>query len=324
MNKKLIAIVLVIVVVIAAVSVAFLLIPSEEDEMDLTVAYSEKMNYETLMVANDKGYFDEVGLNVTSAMVTGGIMAAEALVTGSADVAAMGDAPAVQLISKGIGAKIIGRIAGAEGMHRIISDINITEPKDLEGKRVGMQQSSSSHGAFLQWCEANDVNTDNITFVYLDPSRLAQTMMPNVPNRIQAMVGSEPWAINTENLCGDSVHELGNSSGLGSSFPIVLVASHKAIAEKGEALSRLLEAMDMANDHINSDWNDSMIICASHTGLTVQDQSKGSGLQFFELGFNATDVQSMTMTAMGLMDFGKIDSVPVIMDHADLSYLPED
>jgi len=320
MNRKMLTIVLVAVIVVAAVGVAFLLMPSEEDERGLTVAYSEKMNYETLMVANDKGYFDDVGLNVTPAIVTGGIQAAEALVTGSADVAVMGDAPAVQLISKGIGAKIIGRIAGAEGMHRIISDANMTEPVDLEGKKVGMQQSSSSHGAFLQWCDANDVNTDNLTFVYLNPSYLAEAMYSG---EIDAMVGSEPWAINTENLCGGSVHELGNSSGLGSSFPIVLVASQKAIAEKGEALSRLLTALDMANDHINSDWNDSMIICASHTGLTVQDQSKGSGLQFFELGFNATDVQSMTMTAMGLLDFGKITAVPVMMDHVDLSHLPE-
>lgn len=321
MNKKILAIVLVIVVIIAAVSVAILLMPSEEDGMDLTIAYSEKMNYETLMVANDKGYFDDAGLNVTSAIVTGGIQAAEAIVTGSADVAAMGDAPAVQLISKGIGAKIIGRIAGAEGMHRIISDANITDPLGLEGKKVGMQQSSSSHGAFLQWCDANDVNTDNLTFVYLNPSYLAEAMYSG---EIDAMVGSEPWAINTENLCGDDVHELGNSSGLGSSFPIVLVASHKALAEKGEALTRMLEALDRANDHINDEWNDSMAICASHTGLSVEDQSKGSSLQFFVLGFNATDVQSMTMTAMGLMDFGKIDAVPVIMDHVDLSYLPDE
>ena len=321
MDRKMMAMALVIVMVIAAVGAAMLLMPSNEDEMGLTVAYSEKMNYETLMVANDKGFFEDAGLNVTAAIVTGGIQAAEAIVTGSADVAAMGDAPAVQLITKGIGAKIIGRIAGAEGMHRIISDVNITEPGDLEGKRVGMQQSSSSHGAFLQWCDANDVNTDDVTFVYLNPSYLAEAMYSG---EIDVMVGSEPWAINTENLCGDRVHELGNSSGLGSSFPIVLVASQKALAEKEEALTRLLEALDRANRYINDDWEEAMVICASHTGLSVEDQSKGSGLQLFELGFNSTDVQSMTMTAMGLLDFGKITAVPVIMDHVDLSHLPEE
>jgi len=239
--------------------------------------------------------------------------------TASADVAAMGDAPAVQLISQGIGAKIIARITGAEGMHRIIADSNIVEPSDLEGKRVGMQQSSSSQGAFLQWCAANGVNTANVTFVWLNPTDLAQAM---ATKQINAMVGSEPWAINTENLCGASVHELGNSSGLGSTFPIVIVASEKALKEKGEALERFLAALDRANEYILSDWDDAMAICASHTGLSVEDQSKGSGLQFFELGFNETDVQSIAMTAMYLLDLEKIEAVSVIMDHVDLRFLP--
>jgi hypothetical protein len=30
------------------------------------------------------------------------------------------------------------------------------------------------------------------------------------------------------------------------------------------------------------------------------------------------------MTAMGLLDFGKITAVPVIMDHVDLSFMPEE
>jgi len=319
MKKAMPVLGVVAVIVVAAVGAALILSSSPEDEYALTVAYSEKMNYEPLMVAKDKGFFTDAGLNVTSAIVTGGIQAAEALMTASADVAAMGDAPAVQLISQGIGAKIIARITGAEGMHRIIADSNIVEPSDLEGKRVGMQQSSSSQGAFLQWCAANGVNTANVTFVWLNPTDLAQAM---ATKQINAMVGSEPWAINTENLCGASVHELGNSSGLGSTFPIVIVASEKALKEKGEALERFLAALDRANEYILSDWDDAMAICASHTGLSVEDQSKGSGLQFFELGFNETDVQSIAMTAMYLLDLEKIEAVSVIMDHVDLRFLP--
>lgn len=319
-KRTIVATSIVIVVMMTALGAFMVMMPTERGELHLTVAYSNKMNYETLMVANEKDHFEHVGLNVTTVMVTGGIQAAEAIVTGSAEVAAMGDAPAVQLMTKGIGAKIIARITGGEGMHRIIADASIIAPTGLEGKKVGMQQGSSSHGAFLRWCEANDVNVSRIIFRYLTPSYLAEAMYSG---EIDAMIGSEPWAINTENLCGTRVHELGNSSGLGSSFPIVLVASQKALVEKGEALSRLLKAMDMANDHINEDWNDSMAICASCTGLSVEDMSKGSGLQFFEVGFNETDIQSLTIAALVLMDFGKIKNVPTIMEHVDLSYLPE-
>ena len=321
MNKKVLAIGVVAIIVIGVLGAAFLLMPSSEDETALTVAYSEKMNYETLMVAVDEGMFEDQGLNVTTAIVTGGIQAAEALLTGSADVAAMGDGPAVQVITKDTGAKIIARIAGGSGLHRFIANENITEPEDLEGKKVGVQQSSTSHAAFLQWCEANDVNVDDITFIYMNPSYLAEAMQAG---EIDAMVGSEPWAVNTENLCGNSVHEIGNSSELGSTFPIVIVASEKALTERSEALTKLLKALDQANDFINQNWDDAMDICASHTGLSVDDQSNCSRLQFFELGFNSTDVQSITMTAMVLLEFGKIDHMPVIMDHVDVSMLPED
>jgi len=139
-----------IVVIISALGAAFLLLPPSKGDMDITIAYSEKVNYETLIVANEEGMFADHGLNVSTKLVTGGILAAEALITGSADLAAMGDAPAVQVITKDTGAKIVARFIGASGMHRIIACNFIVEPKDLEGKEVGLQETSSSHGAFMQ------------------------------------------------------------------------------------------------------------------------------------------------------------------------------
>lgn len=321
MNSKLLAAIVVVIVIISAVGAAYVLLPASDEPTDITIAYSEKVNYESLMVANDEGLFDAQGLNVTAKIVTGGIQAAEALITGSTDLAAMGDAPAVQLITKGTGAKIVGRFIGGPGMHRFIAYDDIVEPSDLEGMKVGVQQSSSTHGAFLQWCEANDVNVDNISFVFMNPLDIPIAMSTR---QIDAMAGSEPWAVNTENLCGDDVYELGNSSELGSTFPIVLVASQKALEDKAEGIEKVLKALELADQFIIENWDEAMIDCANHTGLSIGDQSNCSGVQFYQVGFNATDVQSMTMTAMVLLEFGKISEMPVIMDHVDLSYLPED
>jgi ABC-type nitrate/sulfonate/bicarbonate transport system substrate-binding protein len=321
MNRQILAAIVVVIVIFSAVGAVIMLRPSAEKEYDITIAYSQKVNYETIMVADDEGLFEDQGLNVTSKIVTGGIQAAEALITASADLAAMGDAPAVQLMTRDTGAKIVARFIGGAGMHRFIAWSDIVQPTDLEGLKVGLQQGSSTHGAFLQWCQANDVNANNITFVFMNPVDIPLAMSTR---QIDAMAGSEPWAVNTENLCGDDVHEIGNSSEVGSTFPIVLVASQKALQEKGEAIERVLKALDQANQFIVENWDGAMQDCANHTGLSIADQSNCSGVQFYQVGFNATDVQSMTMTAMTLLDFGKIDEVPVIMDNVDLSYLPED
>ncbi|MCX6650772.1 MAG: ABC transporter substrate-binding protein [Methanomassiliicoccales archaeon] len=321
MNRKILAAIVVIIVIVSAVGAIIMLQPSSEGESDITIAYSQKVNYETIMVANDEGMFEDQGLNITAKIVTGGIQAAEALITASTDLAAMGDAPAVQLMTKDTGARIVARFIGGAGMHRFIAWNDIVQPTDLEGMKVGLQQGSSTHGAFLQWCQANDVNADNITFVFMNPIDIPLAMSTR---QIDAMAGSEPWAVNTENLCGDNVHELGNSSELGSTFPIVLVASEKALQEKAEAIKKVLKALDQANQFIVENWDEAMLDCANHTGLSVEDQSNCSIVQFYEVGFNATDVQSITMTAMALLSFGKINEMPVIMDNVDLSYLPED
>jgi NitT/TauT family transport system substrate-binding protein len=320
MNTKIIALAAVAIIIIAAIGTALLLLPQDED-MSISVAYSEKVNYETLMVANANGYFRDEGANVDVKLVTGGIEAATALITGAVDLAAMGDAPAVQLISQDRGAKIVARLVGGEGVHRFIAWNDIQEPKDLEGKKLGIQQTSSTHGAFLQWAEANNVNVDNITFVPMSPRDIPLAMQNR---QIDAMGGSEPWAVNTENLCGDEVHELGNSSGLGSTFPIVLVASERALDNKPEAIKAVLKALDRGNDFIKSNWTEAMEICAARTGLSTEDQSRCSGFQFYELGFNATDVGSMNLTARSLMDFGSITQMPDVMAHVDLTLMPRD
>lgn len=319
-NERTLVYLVVLVVLISTVGLAFLLLSPSED---IRIAYSEKVNYETLIVANEKGMFADEGLDVDSKIVTGGILAAEALLTGSADLAAMGDAPAVQTISYNDEVRIVARFIWSPGMHRIIAWNDIVEPQDLEGKKVGLQESSSSHGAFLQWCEANDVDTSKIKIIPMVPSSIPEAMASS-PRQIDAMVGSEPWAVNTENLCGDDVHELGNSSELGSTFPMLLLASERALESKGEAIMKVLEVLEKANRFINEEWDQAMEICASRTGLSLEDQSRCSGLQTYELGFNVTDVASMDMTAQVLLGFEKITELPLIMSHVHLCLLPQD
>jgi len=165
------------------------------------------------------------------------------------------------------------------------------------------------------------VNVDNITISNTPPSNIPDAMASHY---IDAMVGSEPWAVNTENLCGNDVHELGNSSGLGSTFPIVLVASEKALNERPEAIKAVVKALDQSNQFIMENWDDAMEICASRTGLSITDQSRCSAMQFFEVGFNETDVLSMNMTAQVLLDFGNITTLPDVMAHVELSFLLKD
>lgn len=297
----------VLLLIIGLLGTAFLLQNKMDKKMDLIITYSNKINYEPFIIAVEKGYFVDENLNITTMVVSGGIQSAEAIMTGSADVGAMGDAPAIILLDKNPSARILCRYSGGEGLHRYLAQDYITQPKDLEGRKVGIQMGSSTHGSFLQWMEKNGVNTSKVILVPMNPSD-----MPNAMNtkQIDAMAGSEPWPTNVEKLCVGSVHQIGDSSGLGNTFPLLFMASGKALNEKPEAIKAAMRALQRAIDFINQNYNESVDICSRKIGLSLEDTRKSMKKQFFAIGFNDTDLQSLEQTAEFLLENGKISTIP--------------
>ena len=177
-GKKMLAVVVAIIIVVAAVGVIVLTSPpAKGDAMELRLTYSNKVDYEPLIIAQAMGYFEDEGLNVTPLIVSGGIQSAEALATGSADMGAMGDAPTVTLMAKDMGAKMVASYGGGEGQHRLVGWADITNVSGLEGKKIGVQFGSSSQGALLRLLEANGLSADDVTQVSLSPA----DMFTNAP-----------------------------------------------------------------------------------------------------------------------------------------------
>jgi ABC-type nitrate/sulfonate/bicarbonate transport system substrate-binding protein len=306
-----------IVVVMASAGVAAIAINGSGDDA-LSIAYSNKVDYEPLIIAKELDLYAEEDVRVTPYTVTGGIQAAEALATGAVDLAAMGDSPALLLLSQNSEMRIVGRYGGGEGMHRIVGWTDITSPLDLTGKSVGIQFGSSTHGAFLSWADLNGLDLSEVTLVPLSPTDMPQAM---ATRQIDAMAGSEPWPTNVENTCGDQVHEIGNSSRLGNSFPLVLVTTKSVIDTRSSELQSAMNAISKAVDIINQDRGYAASICCNLTGLCAKDQLRCMEPLFYEMGFNQTDKDSMELTASFLAEYGKIQGVPPLDDLVDKRFL---
>jgi len=320
-GKAIIAVVVVVALILVSMAAVMMMTEGAKEKTDLIITYSNKVDYEPLIVADEKDLYSDNSVNATAYIVTGGIQSAEAIMTGSADIGAMGDSPAVQLLVKNSGAKIVARYGYGEGMHRLIAYDDIVLPTDLEGMKVGVQVGSSSHAAFLQWAEANGVNIDNVTIVPLNPSDMVDAMRTR---QVDAIMASEPFPIKVEKACGDSVHELGNSSGLGNNFPLVIVASETALEGKRDAVYDTLEAIDEAIKMINDDPASMAEICANKTGLSVSDQLGAMAELTYELGFDSTDLAGLNQTAQFLLDNGKITAVPDVEMRLDSNEWTED
>jgi NitT/TauT family transport system substrate-binding protein len=306
--------------IIIAAAAALLIIKSVNagQKKKITLVYSNKVNYEPFIIAREKDFFKKEGLDVDAKVVVGGIQAAEALFTGSADAAAMGDAPAVILMSKNAPVKIVARYGEGDKIHRLLVSQMIKSPEELEGKRVGIQFGSSTHGGFLLWTKKIGLHIRAIHIIPLNPLDFPEAMNTN---QIDAMAGSEPWPTNVEKLCKDKVYELADFSGLGNTFPHVLMVTERLITKYPEEVKKLVRAIGKAVAFINNEREKAAEITSKYIGLQMSDQIKCTARLSWNMGWKEQDLRSMQKTAEFLKEFGKINNIPNIIDFINTRYL---
>jgi sulfonate transport system substrate-binding protein len=229
---------------LAVLSVCLISAPHREaaaaETTRLRLAYGAKIHYAPQIIAFKQAFFAAEGLEVEAKVVQAGIQAAEAMTSGSADAAVMGDAPAIIAVASGMPLRIVASYGGGEKMHRLIAAPNsgIHRPADLVGKRVAVQMGSSTHGAFLLFLSKHKVDLKAVKLVPLDPSDMPEAMLAG---QIDAGVGSEPWPSNIEERVKGS-YEVATLSGLGNNFPLIMLVTDRYAKEHPEAVVAPLTA----------------------------------------------------------------------------------
>jgi len=285
-----------------------LLLSCGRDAERLRLVYPAKVNYEPLMIANAQGLFPE---NIDVLTVTSGIHAAEALMTGNADMAALGDGPAVMLMARNAPVKIIVRYAQGEHIHSLVTRSDIQTAEALRGKRIGVQLGSSTHGGLLLWLKAHGLTGDALNIIPLSPLDMPDAM---ATGQIDAMAGSEPWPTHVLSRCGNTAHRLEDFSGLGHLFPHVLMVRTACLSQYRAQIEAVVQAVSEASALINTDPERAAMYTAALSGLKPNQQRACTARLNWATGWDSTDMQSLQMTARTMKNFGKIDTVPEIQD----------
>ncbi|MCT4601268.1 MAG: ABC transporter substrate-binding protein [Marinifilum sp.] len=294
------------------VSILFFFSACSKQDQKLKLVFPKKVNYESFIIANHLGYFGE---NVEAITVKSGINAAEAMTLGDADMAAMGDGPTVILLSKNKNTSILTRYAKGEKIHRLVTNKIIKNVKDLKGKKIGVQIGSSTHAALFTWLDNNDLKSDDVELIPMNPSNMPEAMKSE---QLDAIAGSEPWGLNVEKLCQDKVHELANLSNPQNHSPHILVAKNNTIATKKEMAKQIVDALKKANQFINENPDEATKIAAKYIGLEQKDERVCITRLNWILGWENSDKQSILNTAKFFLKSGKIRQIPNIDNRLNL------
>lgn len=167
----------------------------EKPELHIAAA-STGITYLPMLVAKQRGYFKDEGLDVTIAAFSGGSKTLEALLGGSSDMVAGAYSNTITMATKGqhlvvVAAQVIcpGWIFGVSQKH----EADVKSPKDLKGMRIGVSApGSSTHMAVNYILHKAGLQPSDVSIIGVGQAAGAVAAMQ--AGQIDALIVNDPSA----------------------------------------------------------------------------------------------------------------------------------
>lgn len=214
-------------------------------------------------VAQELGYYDESGLEISVTEFADGAAIMEAFAAGELDVALVGIAPAATWFAKGVDLKVVAGTNGGGHVLMTRADSGIEKVEDLKDKLVAAPSIATVTDALLRDVILKDAGLDPDQDVVLipgmKPADMATALMAT--KEVDAIVTWEPFASQAQAEYGDAIRvlydaapELLEKNQMESFYPgNVVIASGDFIEEHGDALETFLDIHQKATDYLNED-----------------------------------------------------------------------
>ncbi len=249
--RRLLAGALLVCVLVSAVG-------AQETREDLSIGAVPIERSLLIYVAEAKGYFELVGLNVTIKDYEAGAHAIRDAAKGLIDAAACSDLVLVQhnMISKLPQMQILGCINSARDT-KVIGrrDHGVAKIQDLAGKRIGLAFGTNSEFYISLLPILNDFSLAESLLVDFKPSELGPAL---VRGEVDAVMLWEPLISKLEQELGANAVSFPGQSGVLSNW--VLVAQTEIIQKRQAAFEKLLKGLIMAEDFVNRNPEEAMAV----------------------------------------------------------------
>lgn len=290
----------------------------EHSAEPIRFAFQNRIGSALPVIAVEKGFFAEQGLEVQPLRFNNGPACAEALYSGSADFGTMGDTAAIICASRSKSLAMIASHCTGEHRHRLIvaADAPYRTLADLTGKRIGIKKGTSTYGGFLAALAAAGLPADAMTVVNLSPSTLPEAL---AAGSIDAFAASEPTPSLGEVKGG---RELMTFGGLGNRYPIMLLAQAAFLETRPQETHAFMLALKNAEAFVRAHPEETAVIMAKATGLPETVMQSAMARHTYALGLDEAIVTSLSETAAFLKGHGKIGRAPDFASVCTTAYLP--
>lgn len=162
----------------------------------VTILYSRAAEQLSLWVAEDEGFFDDHGIDATLEEIAGASQVPVAISGGSAEMGFETAPDFLNAVDQGIELTVISGLSVDTADNARVAlvagkDSGITEPTDVEGKRIGVPSfNSSSDLSTIKILRDAGVDTDSINWVEVPFQQMADAINGG---RVDAVVAVHPF-----------------------------------------------------------------------------------------------------------------------------------
>jgi NitT/TauT family transport system substrate-binding protein len=256
-----------VILVVIGVSVGGCSQQTEEPEglEKVTLGVESSLLPASVWVAENKGYFEDEGLDLTIKEFDSGRLSFFAMLEDkSVDISTVAPTPIMFSSFDRQDFSIFATFAYAYEDIKVIAHrgTGITTVADLKGKKIGTPKGTTGQFVTESLLIHNGLSPSDVEVIDISPSELPDALNNN---RVDAIVIWEPHAYNAQNLLGQDAVRLPSSDIYRTTFNFTVL---KDFAQaRPEALNKFLRAIDRATDFIAKHKEESQDIVAERLKL---------------------------------------------------------
>jgi NitT/TauT family transport system substrate-binding protein len=197
-----------------------------------------------IYVAEDQGFFEENGLDVTIKGYASGKACADALINGEADIATSAGFVFVSNSFDHTDLRVFGTVATAQVKELVArKDKGITTIDDLVGKKIGVTRKSGAEFLFGVFLTLNALSYEDVELVDLKPSEIVEAISNG---DIDAGFTWDPYTYIIRGELGENIISWPG----GEDFYFVLLTKEDWIENNPAAAERFIKSVLEAEDYI--------------------------------------------------------------------------
>jgi len=275
-----------------------------------------------IVIARDKGFFKQAGLNVDVKTFPSAGDVMTALVGGSVSIGSSGATPTTTLRSRPFPIRILSQLSDISGAQQIIVKQGLKSPDELYGKKIAIMRATASESLFNSFAQAHGFDAGKVELVNMAPAEMIASFLRGTVDAISVW---GPHATRARKLANGKMLVSGTKSAIPGKEGerriygdhSVLFATESFIKEQPNVVKAVLTALARANDFIESNKTEATAILAKEFGLEQADMADVMASNRYTLAINDEMVRDLDQLAAFLLGQKRIQSQPKAREWID-------